>query len=650
MDKLEDIRILVVEDDQSLLQMVSALLEAEGYTVVGASDGETAIQLANDEAFDLVVTDIKLGELDGLDTLSELKKTESTLQSLVMTGYSTEEDTIRALQLGVGNYLKKPFSLDDFLLAVQEQVRRALVEKQVQRRERAALKTLCWALDLIASRDLEEGEGDTLGPRRAAVLAERAARVLQLTPQNILAVKALTLLDCLRQGGQLPWDEEALRGFPPVLTRLLDEVEEGNFDSGSLQAQVVFLSVASSTIEADKKSLTEDLKEQFPQLSAELSKAFELAYTQEVAHTPEQKTRGRSLLSLASALQARGDRAAASLCLARLNSESTTAESTMAQLLQARLQWEEQQVEGARSGVDQALQQAGSLGQKALAKASLEGGLLLAEMAQDNAADVLQSARELLAEHGSSEQRARAQLGLIAIGQSEESLGESLGELMQARHLESFLRSGPWLLPLLLRMEAQEAKPEVLRASRRLIRDLPDLLASQIKRGMPKPSLMSALKGIAAVGKTGHEETLQWLTKTSDQTDIVRAAEKLLGEAKQNSLPPVLRIYLSGGFETWFGNSLLTWSGTKYQYILAYICSDSRTSVPLGRIVREVLAQSWQARSTLLFPSHVEYQKDSSATQLGKQIVLFGKSLRGHFCQLSIAHLDRYDRDPKSLE
>jgi DNA-binding response OmpR family regulator/DNA-binding SARP family transcriptional activator len=606
-----DIRILVVEDDQSMLQMVSELLEAEGYSVTGSQDGETALKLANDQTFDLVVTDIKLGKLDGLDTLSEMKKGNSTFQSLVMTGYSTEADTIRALKLGVGNYLKKPFSLDDFLVAVQEQVRIVVGERRTQARETAALKTLVWALKAVLhSREQEEG---VWGADRAEQIARRAALALGLPARTVHATRAMTLLNCLNQSGGAPWDRETLSGFPQPVPQMLSSLQNDSFIDRSPETQLVSVAVAASTLDSDTEQPLEELNEQFPDLPESLSEAVAVACSEGEDPSASPLEARRSLLSLASALQATGDQKGAALALSRLGRQLSR-ESLTARLLQARMEWENGQAEQAVSGILDTVEQAGHLNSGARGQTSLDGGLLLLEMGDAQAAPLLKQAQEILDKEGSREEQARLRLGLFAAGEGvREEASDGLVELMQARHLESFLRCGPWLLPLLLRMEAEESSNEIVRASRRLIRDLQDLSNDLIRKGLPKESLVSALKGISSVGRAGYEKTLKWLQETSQEPDIRTAAERLLGQQSKEPLPPVLRVYLTGGFETWFGNKLLKWSGTKYQYLFAYICSSPSTVVPLeglldmfwpdhGRRAQRCFSQALSSMKRILQP------------------------------------------------
>ena len=101
---------------------VRSALRERGLTpieVEAVSSGEQALTKAMEVAFDLEVTDIRMEGMSGLEALEQMKQHQPDIGSLVVTGYSTEADSIRAIRLGVGEYLKKPFDLSDFLAAVE---------------------------------------------------------------------------------------------------------------------------------------------------------------------------------------------------------------------------------------------------------------------------------------------------------------------------------------------------------------------------------------------------------------------------------------------------------------------------------------------------------------------------------------------------
>lgn len=142
-----EIRILLLEDDAELLVVIRETLEEEGYQVLAAQSGEDALGLSYQQEFDLLVTDVRLPGIDGLDTLLRVRELQPEVRGIVMTGYASEDDTIRALRLGVGEYLKKPFTLQQ-LLEVVHILSLQIGQQRVDRQQQSAQEQLLdWALE-----------------------------------------------------------------------------------------------------------------------------------------------------------------------------------------------------------------------------------------------------------------------------------------------------------------------------------------------------------------------------------------------------------------------------------------------------------------------------------------------------------------------
>ncbi|MCA9777214.1 MAG: response regulator [Candidatus Eremiobacteraeota bacterium] len=112
-------RILVVEDDESMNEILVSTLSDAGHEVKSVFNGEEAVNLCQEVWFDLVITDVRLPGIDGVETLSRLKDIQFALKFIVITGYASEDTPVRAIRLSVDDYLFKPFSLRYLLESVE---------------------------------------------------------------------------------------------------------------------------------------------------------------------------------------------------------------------------------------------------------------------------------------------------------------------------------------------------------------------------------------------------------------------------------------------------------------------------------------------------------------------------------------------------
>ena len=116
-------KILVVDDESAILQTLRFNLERSGYAVVTASDGRSAIAMAQREQPDLIVLDIMLPILDGIEACKEIRKF-SAVPIIMLTAKDQEIDKVLALELGADDYVTKPFALHEFLARVKARLRR----------------------------------------------------------------------------------------------------------------------------------------------------------------------------------------------------------------------------------------------------------------------------------------------------------------------------------------------------------------------------------------------------------------------------------------------------------------------------------------------------------------------------------------------
>jgi DNA-binding response OmpR family regulator len=117
-------RILLVDDEQSIQTLLSYPLRKDGYEVVRATDGREALDRFTEEPFDLVVLDLMLPQVDGLEVCRRLRA-RSSVPIIILTAKSEEIDKVVGLELGADDYITKPFSMREFRSRVKAALRRA---------------------------------------------------------------------------------------------------------------------------------------------------------------------------------------------------------------------------------------------------------------------------------------------------------------------------------------------------------------------------------------------------------------------------------------------------------------------------------------------------------------------------------------------
>jgi len=110
--------ILIVDDEISILQSLGGLLSDEGFEVLTASNGYEALKVIDKESPDLVLLDIWMPGLDGIDTLQEIRKSNPFIQVIIITGHGTIETAVKATKLGAYDLIEKPLSIDKVIVAI----------------------------------------------------------------------------------------------------------------------------------------------------------------------------------------------------------------------------------------------------------------------------------------------------------------------------------------------------------------------------------------------------------------------------------------------------------------------------------------------------------------------------------------------------
>lgn len=175
-------KILVVEDDESMNNILVSTLVEEDHEVQSAFNGPTAIEMFQNETFDLVVTDVRLPGIDGVEMFLTLRRLQPNVKCIVITGYASEDTPVRAIRLKIDDYLFKPFSLKYFLHSVnrtlnedvEKEEKRELFGKLFARFGLSSEKPKEETLEALVEERQEAFRGMYVGVR-SGYLSERAA-------------------------------------------------------------------------------------------------------------------------------------------------------------------------------------------------------------------------------------------------------------------------------------------------------------------------------------------------------------------------------------------------------------------------------------------------------------------------------------------
>jgi len=123
-------KILVVDDDEAMCQFLSIMLKKEGYDVTTASDGHTAIQKVKEDGYNVVITDIKMPGISGLQLLEAVKAIDPSMPVVIMTGFASQSSAIAAVNKGAFQYLEKHASNDEVKIVVRNAIEMRKVQSQ----------------------------------------------------------------------------------------------------------------------------------------------------------------------------------------------------------------------------------------------------------------------------------------------------------------------------------------------------------------------------------------------------------------------------------------------------------------------------------------------------------------------------------------
>ena len=123
------VRIMIIEDDEEMRSLLKDFFEEEGFETDSVSNGVDALQMFSKDHFDLVITDIRMPGLTGLDILPRIRRLKPETPVIVMTAYGSDDVRRRAFEKGATTYLEKPIQLSKLRSVIREMVSRKELEK-----------------------------------------------------------------------------------------------------------------------------------------------------------------------------------------------------------------------------------------------------------------------------------------------------------------------------------------------------------------------------------------------------------------------------------------------------------------------------------------------------------------------------------------
>jgi len=126
-------KLLVAEDDEGIRKGLEEMMEEEGYEVVGVENGAQAIEKIRDDGFDLILTDMVMPEMSGMDLLNEAKKVKPETKVIIITAFGTIDNAVEAIKKGASDYIEKPFKINE----VQNTIRKVLEEAKFEEESRS---------------------------------------------------------------------------------------------------------------------------------------------------------------------------------------------------------------------------------------------------------------------------------------------------------------------------------------------------------------------------------------------------------------------------------------------------------------------------------------------------------------------------------
>jgi two-component SAPR family response regulator len=574
------VRILVLEDDVSLREVLEQVLKSRGFEVVVSSRGEEAIQHARGERFDLIVADIRMEGMNGLDTIERAKELQPDIGSIVVSGFASEEETLRAVKLNVAGYLKKPFKIDALLELVNKHLADRGEERAREDEVSALKKSLFWSLR-------RQGHlAEKLFPgrvERASHLAAQLARQMGFSGSLPTQLHHGTLLKALAELGEFEAPDflmQSLEGYPMLLSVV----------SGETPPETSRFALAvSEAVGPDGSLPAVDLLE--GDWDARLLEAYSRLISSP-EEDPQEKLSVSGLLSLARTLEHAGDWAGAHQAYREVGSlQSISAEGVQARLGMARVAVAQGDTKQLEAAVKEVLDTAREMGPVSHALAELEAAQVLRRARHPASLKLLTRAAKNLESVNLEFPEARARLSLCAadVEYRGENLDGVVDVLSSSGHRLELLEHLEQILVDLLTCLSQSAPEKGKEFLQSLIFDYPSELLQPLATGRVDAKERSVVLEVAdGAGRPLPKVLMEYFAQ--DPVGELRERALSLETEQGTQRASVLRIYGLGTLEVSIGGKGLDLKELKTQktrFLLARLLANTPKALAVERVMDE---------------------------------------------------------------